>query len=148
MPLHAEGEGLDAALNEVTVHRTGNRPRCVLQEPHLVGECDIAERDEAADNVRVAAEVLGRRMDDHVRAKCQWVFKNGVAKVLSTTTTHPRSCAISEIAAMSTIASLGLLGVSIHTTRIFRPPSRREPFGLAEVNRGIADPCPAEHAID
>ena len=43
-------------------------------------------------------------------------WKYGEAKVLSTATTAPRSCAISESSAMSESVSIGLVGVSIQSS--------------------------------
>ena len=43
-------------------------------------------------------------------------WKYGEAKVLSTATTAPRSCAISQRTAMSERVSIGLVGVSIQSS--------------------------------
>ena len=45
----------------------------------------------------------------------------GDANVLSTTTVRPRACASSESAATSAMAVVGLLIVSSHSTRVWRP---------------------------
>ena len=56
------------------------------------------------------------------RASGRW--RNGVAKVLSTTTTRPRACAAAHTAARSTISSPGLVGLSTISTRLRSPATR------------------------
>ena len=50
------------------------------------------------------------------RARGRWI--HGVAKVLSTTTSAPWRWATSATAAMSTMVSRGLVGVSTQTMRV------------------------------
>ena len=49
---------------------------------------------------------------------------NGVAKVLSTTTARPRECAAAHTASMSTTSSVGLVGLSTISSRLFSPTTR------------------------
>ena len=66
---HADRERLHAPQHEVAVERRRHRAHRVLQEPHLVGPLGVVERDEPADDVGVAAEVLRRRVHDDVGAE-------------------------------------------------------------------------------
>ena len=49
----------------------GHRAERLLQEAQPLGERRVVRRDEAADHVRVAAEVLRRRVDDDVGAELE-----------------------------------------------------------------------------
>ena len=68
VPIHAHAERLQPAEHEVAVERRRHRADGVLQEPQLVGAHVVVERDEPADDVGVAAEVLRRRVHDDVGA--------------------------------------------------------------------------------
>ena len=62
----------------------------------------------------------------------------GVAKVLSTTTSAPRSWASAPTASMSTMRSHGLLGVSTHTMRVAGVHAARDGVEIGEVD-GVDD---------
>ena len=68
---HADGERLDPAQHEPRVERAGHRAERLLQEVEALGERVVVRRDEAADGVAVAAEVLRRRVDDGVGAEVE-----------------------------------------------------------------------------
>ena len=80
--LHPQGQGLQAAMGQVRVARGGHVPESHLQLDGLGGGVTlpkegldvrgqlqaVAQNEGAADHVRVAAHVLGRRVHDDVRA--------------------------------------------------------------------------------
>src|SRR5713101_7953202 len=68
---HPNSKRLDAAQNEPAVQRAGNRAEGLLQEQQSLRDRRIARRGEAADDVRVSTEVLGRRVDDDVGAELE-----------------------------------------------------------------------------
>ena len=71
MAVHADGERLHAAQHEIAVERRRHRAGRVLHERDAVGELVVRCRDEAADHVGVATEVLRRRVHDGVGAERQ-----------------------------------------------------------------------------
>ncbi len=71
VPVHAYAEGLDAAQDEPGVERAGHRAHRVVVEREVLGECVVRGEQGAADDVRVPAEVLRRRMHDDVRTEGQ-----------------------------------------------------------------------------
>ena len=69
MLAHAHGERLQPAQHEPAVERPRHRAERLLQEVEALGDRRVVRRDEAADDVGVAAEVLRRRVDDDVGAE-------------------------------------------------------------------------------
>ena len=62
-------QGLEPAHREKRVERACDRADRVVQERHLLGEfMVVACDDDAADHVGMTVEVLGRRMQDEIRA--------------------------------------------------------------------------------
>ena len=57
----------------------------------------------------------------------------GDANVLSTTSSAPASCAAWASARMSAMPSSGLVGVSTHTTAVFRAASRSRTAAASEI---------------
>ena len=70
MALHAEGERLDAAQGQPAVERPGDGAGGILVEADRLQQLARAD-DGAADDVGMAAEVLGRAVHDDVRAQAQ-----------------------------------------------------------------------------
>ena len=66
---HPDRERLDPAQHQPGVERSGDRPERLLEEVETFRECVVVGRDESADRVAVAAEVLGGRVHDDVRAQ-------------------------------------------------------------------------------
>ena len=116
--VHAHGQRLQAPQHEVAVERRGHRARGVLGEAEPLGQLVVVHGDEAADDVGVAAEVLRGRVHDDVGPQAERLLQVGVAKVLSTTTSAPRSWASAATASMSMQVSSGLVGVSSQTMRV------------------------------
>ena len=107
------------------------------------------DRDEPADDVGVAAEVLRASSAPTTSApSASGCWRYGVANVLSTTTRASRACASSATAAMSTIDSVGLVGDSIQTRRVSSRHAAVERVGVAQVARGPRDAVPLVHARD
>ena len=80
--------------------------------------------------------------------KASGCCKYGDAKVLSTTSFAPPSCAIRAIAAMSAMPSSGLLGVSHHTTVVFGVIAPNERVEVGQVDRRVRHAPLAEHLVD
>ena len=88
--LHAQCQGLQAAMRQVRVARGGHVPEGHLQLHGLGGGIAVAEEglnvrgqlqavaqdESAADHVRVAAHVLGRRVHDDVRAQLEGALQD------------------------------------------------------------------------
>ena len=72
VPLHAQGQRLQAAQGEKAVERAADAAHGVLQEPQLLVQFPVVADDgHPADHVGVAVEVLGHRVDDDVEAQRQ-----------------------------------------------------------------------------
>ena len=69
--LDAQVEGFEASDVKPGVERGRNRAGRVLQEGHRVACFLVVQDHRAADHVRVAADVLGGGVDDHVGAVCE-----------------------------------------------------------------------------
>ena len=65
---HAQVQRLRAAQHEPRVERPGHRARRVEDELQPCAEVVVVEDGDAADEVRVAVEVFGRRVPDDVGA--------------------------------------------------------------------------------
>jgi len=66
VPIHPDTERLHAAQHEVAVEGRRDRADGVLAEGEALGERCVVRREEATDDVRVPAEVLGGRVHDDV----------------------------------------------------------------------------------
>ena len=75
MALHADGQGFYAAQGQEAVERPGNRAHRILQKAQLLAPFRLAffraDDGDAADDVRVAVQVLGGRVHDDVEAVFQ-----------------------------------------------------------------------------
>ena len=69
--LDAQVEGFEASDVKPGVERGRHRAGRVLQEGHRVACFLVVQDHRAADHVRVAADVLGGGVDDHVGAVCE-----------------------------------------------------------------------------
>ena len=69
VPVHPYAEGLDAAQHEPGVEGAGDRAHRVLVERQQLADLGVGGDERAADHVRVAAEVLRRRVHDDVGAE-------------------------------------------------------------------------------
>ena len=72
--LHPHGERLRAAQNEPRVERAGHAARGVLQIREPLAQGGVIAGDRAAYDIRVAADVLRRRVQDEIRAVRQRVL--------------------------------------------------------------------------
>ena len=78
MPLHAERQGAQAAQREKAAERIEHAAGGVLQEAQPVDEIGVVAHDRgAADDVGMAADVFGHRMDDDVEAELQRPLHRG-----------------------------------------------------------------------
>src|SRR5207237_10613189 len=71
MPLHPNGEGLDAAQGEESVEGTGYAADGVLQESELFFMNGLAQDSGAADHVGMPVQVLRGRVHHDVEAELQ-----------------------------------------------------------------------------
>ncbi len=69
--LHAQMERAQPAVHEEAVERPRNRADGVLHEPQALVPLVRLRDHDAADDVRVAAEVLGGRVHDEVRPELE-----------------------------------------------------------------------------
>ena len=67
--VHPHRERLHAAEHEPRVERSGHRAERLLQEREPLRDRVVVRREEAADDVRVPADVLRRRVEDDVGAE-------------------------------------------------------------------------------
>jgi hypothetical protein len=65
---HSDGEGFEATEHDPGVECAWHRASGVLVELDPLVELLVGGRDSPADDVRMAAHVLGRRVDHDVRA--------------------------------------------------------------------------------
>ena len=75
--VHAYAERLEAAVRQEGVERSGDRAHGVLVEADLLGELEVAHDDRSPDDVAVPADVLGRRVHDHVGAERERLLEVG-----------------------------------------------------------------------
>lgn len=113
---HAQHQGLDATDDQVGRERVEGRAVDFPVVPDL-GHQGFAAAHQAAEHVAMAAEKLGRAVDHHIHAQRQGVLVQGVAKVLSATTSAPTRLAAATRRWMSRIFRVGLVGVSRYSTR-------------------------------
>ena len=64
--IHPHGERLHAPQDEIAIERRRHGPGSVLQVAQLLGDAVVVDGDETSDDVAVPAEVLRRRVDDHI----------------------------------------------------------------------------------
>ena len=69
--VHAKGERLETAENEPRVERPWHGTERLLEEAQPLGDRRVVRRGKPAHDVRVAAEVLGRRVEDDVRSEVE-----------------------------------------------------------------------------
>ena len=114
----------------------GTAPIAFWRNAEPLGQRVVVGDDDAADHVGVPAQVLRRRVHDDVGAERERLLEvRRGERVVDDDAARRRSCATAATAAMSTIASSGLVGVSIHTSFVVVAPSRRD---RAEVVRSPA----------
>ena len=78
MPLHAQGERLEAAQGQEAVEGARHRTDRVLEKGETLGKLAVlADRDDAPHHVRMAVQVLGRRMEDQVEAELERALRPG-----------------------------------------------------------------------
>src|SRR4051794_14251380 len=69
--LHPDRQRLEAAQGQPGIERAGHRAHGVLVVADLLGEVQVPHDDRSPDHVAVSTGVLGRRVDDDVRAQGQ-----------------------------------------------------------------------------
>ena len=149
VPVHAHRERLHAAQHEVAVERRRHRAHRVLQEPHLVGELGVVDRDEPADDVGVTAEVLRGRVHRRRRRRARAAAAGTASRTCCRRRRVRRARArTSATAAMSTIDERGLVGDSIHTSRVSSRHAASSAARSRRSTRGPRDAVPLVHARD
>ncbi len=71
VPLHAQRQGFQAAQDHEAVERAGDRADGVLQVTQPLGQLPATTYRYAADDIGMAVQVLGRRMDDDIETGFQ-----------------------------------------------------------------------------
>ncbi len=70
MTFHPQGERLQAPQNEKTVEGSGDGADRILQKPHSIGKfLGISDHCDSTDQVRMAVQIFGRRMDDDIETE-------------------------------------------------------------------------------
>ena len=106
--LHAHRQRLDPAQHQVAVERAGHGAHGVLEEARALGDAGVVGRHEPADDVGVAAEVLRRRVHDHVGAERERLLQVRRGEgVVDDARSAPCLVRDRATAAMSTIAAAG-----------------------------------------
>ncbi len=75
-------------------------------------------------------------------------WRYGDAKVLSTTSRAPASCATAASVSMSPMLSSGLVGVSIQTILRLRGDRRADGVDVADGRRAVLEPPAVEHLVE
>ena len=68
---HTHGERLDATEDEPAIEGRGDTASRVLVKLHLAIELLVRGQNRAADDIAVSVEILGRAVDDDVRAEVE-----------------------------------------------------------------------------
>ena len=137
--LHAHRERLQAAQREEAVERRRNPAERVLEEAQPLAHRAIARADEAADDVGVAADVLGRRVHDDVGAQLERLLQvRARERVVDDQQRRRRRARRRRSRAMSSTFSSGFVGVSIQTMAGRSVAMRARPTGVGEVGVGEA----------
>ena len=110
---HPQRQGHAAAHNQPCIERTDSAAEVDLRLGADEFEIFPFADDGSAHGVAVTVDVFGKAFHRKIRAKLQGTLVEGEAKVLSTDRRAPFSCAISAMALMSEMASVGFPGVSI-----------------------------------
>ena len=147
--VHAHRERLDAAQHEVAVERRRHRADRVLQEPEPLGELGVVGGDEAADDVGVAAEVLGGRVHDDVGAERERLLQ--VRRGERVVDDDARAARVRELARPRRCrrsTSAGLVGVSIQTSRVSSGHAASSASRSVRSTAVHARPCGVVHLVD
>ncbi len=90
MAVHPHAQSLDSPQGQPGVERSGNAAGGVLVKLHRLKLCASAD-DGTADQVGVAAQILGCGVNDKVRPQRQWLLKIGRCK----RAVHRENCPVS-----------------------------------------------------
>ena len=124
---HAYRKRLHPAQHEPRVERAGHGAERLLQEVEALGERVVVGGDEAADHVAVAAEVLGRRVDDEVGAEVERLLQ--VRRRERVVDDEQRADGVRRVG--------GLANVDDVQERVRRRLDPHEPDVVAEVRREV-----------
>src|ERR1700720_2054873 len=84
MALHPQRQRFQTAHSQETVERTGDRANRILEKSqpldHWREVGPIAHHRDTAYDVRVAIEILGRRVDHEVESDLQWALDPGTGE--------------------------------------------------------------------
>ena len=140
--VHAQVQRLGAAQHEEAVHwgRARRRPRSGGRRAARASSSSFSDQ-RAADDVGVAAEVLGHAVQHDVEAQLERPLQVGRREgVVARPTCAPAACASFATAARSQILSSGLVGVSVKTqlrlgSRAPASPRRGRRVDVGEASR-------------
>ena len=119
MLAHPQRERFCAAHRQPCVVRSGNAAGGVLLKSDLLVQRLVVGDGDAADDVAVTADILGRRMDHDLRAQRQRLLKIWRCERIVDRDDLARSRGAARSRAMSTSLSSGLLGVSTQKSFVF-----------------------------
>ena len=143
--LDPEMERPQAAQDEEAVERPGHAAHRVLEEPQPLGDRVVARDGDAEDRVRVAGEVLRRRVEDDVGAERERVLEGRRGERVVDDDERPAPPALGRpladrsrpTAAMSMILRYGFVGDSNQTSRVRSVSSSQSASG-PECEVGVA----------
>ena len=80
VPIHPHTQGFYTTCVEVGVERRGDWPGATEEEIYGLVQLGAVVHDRPAHHIRVPADVLGGRVNYHVRAQIQWSLQVGAAE--------------------------------------------------------------------
>ena len=146
MSLHAQMERAQPAMNEEAVKRPGHGTHGVLDEAQALIELAPAGHDHAADDVGVAAEVLGRGVHDDVRAELQRALVGGSGERV--VDRHQRLPPPRDDALDVDHVQQGLVGLSTQISFVSGPTARSSSVQLGLVDQVVLQAPARQHLVD
>ena len=146
VPVHAHGQGLDAAQHEEAVHGPGRPAHGVLVERELLADRGVPRDQGTADHVGVTAQVLGQGVQDDVGPEGEGLLQVGRREGVVHHAERPG--AVGELGRRADVrqAQQGVArGLEVHVARALG----EGPLDLGQVGRvdeREADPVALEHA--
>jgi hypothetical protein len=121
MAVHAHCQGLDASQHKEAIERARYCAHRVLKERQSLVQLSRSHHNRAPNYVGVAAEILGRRMDDDICTQLErpLQIRRGECAVDRQPCAGTRAVQESATARRSLTRNSGLEAVSSHTSRVF-----------------------------
>ena len=119
MGFHSWSQCLHSPQNQPGIERRTSKPESIHHVTDFVSMDLLIRNNATTNNVRVAIQILGRRMNNDIDTMFERSLAVRDRNVLSAIVIAPASLATFAIADMSTMFNKGLLGVSIQTHFVF-----------------------------